>query len=161
LSVGPPPDWVRPSSRTTNDGSPVQIRRGDSRTSSQASSPPVPITNTNTPRTRSRAPSPIRYAFDNKSLPPKSSRTYRPDRPSASQRVSSGGGASSLTVGGGDGPGNWPELPGPEKNPSYGGKRQKSVLGFLKKGRQSSPKPQEPGVIGKEGARVVVQQTSH
>ena len=32
------------------------------------------------------------------------------------------------------------------------------VLGFLtrKKGRERSPKPQEPGVLGKEGARVVI-----
>jgi len=32
------------------------------------------------------------------------------------------------------------------------------MLGFLskKKGRASSPKPQERGVLGKEGARVVV-----
>ena len=32
------------------------------------------------------------------------------------------------------------------------------MLGFLSrhKGREKSPKPQEPGVLGKEGARVVI-----
>lgn len=36
--------------------------------------------------------------------------------------------------------------------------RPTGMLGFLnrKKGRERSPKPQEAGVLGKEGARVVV-----
>lgn len=39
-----------------------------------------------------------------------------------------------------------------------GGKPQHGMLGFLArhKGREKSPKPQEPGVLGKEGARVVI-----
>ena len=38
------------------------------------------------------------------------------------------------------------------------GKGGSGMLGFLsrKKGRERSPKPQENGVLGKEGARVVV-----
>ena len=43
---------------------------------------------------------------------------------------------------------------------NLGGKGLKpnGMLGFLsrKKGREKSPKPQEQGVLGKEGARVVV-----
>ena len=39
-----------------------------------------------------------------------------------------------------------------------GGKQAHGMLGFLSrhKGREKSPKPQEPGVLGKEGARVVI-----
>jgi len=38
------------------------------------------------------------------------------------------------------------------------GKGQSGMLGFLsrKKGRDRSPKPQEPGVLGKEGARHII-----
>lgn len=38
------------------------------------------------------------------------------------------------------------------------GKKASGMLGFLsrKRGRDRSPKPQEAGVLGKEGARVVV-----
>lgn len=39
-----------------------------------------------------------------------------------------------------------------------GGKGKDGMLGFLsrKKGKEKSPKPQESGILGKEGARVVV-----
>ena len=39
-----------------------------------------------------------------------------------------------------------------------GGQKPSGMLGFLsrKGGRARSPKPREPGVLGKEGARVVV-----
>ena len=39
-----------------------------------------------------------------------------------------------------------------------GGAKANGMLGFLsrKGGRARSPKPKEPGVLGKEGARVVV-----
>lgn len=42
--------------------------------------------------------------------------------------------------------------------PEYRGKKPAGMLGFLsrKKGRERSPKPMERGVLGKEGARVVV-----
>lgn len=38
------------------------------------------------------------------------------------------------------------------------GKQAHGMLGFLSRhrGREKSPKPQEPGVLGKEGARVVI-----
>ena len=41
---------------------------------------------------------------------------------------------------------------------SASGSKPNGMLGFLsrKKGRQRSPKPMEAGVLGKEGARVVV-----
>ena len=39
-----------------------------------------------------------------------------------------------------------------------GGQRPTGMLGFLsrKGGRARSPKPREPGVLGKEGARVII-----
>jgi serine/threonine kinase 32 len=62
--------------------------------------------------------------------------------------------------------GSWSELanqkaPLPRDDVNGDGKGQvkpHGVLGFLsrKKGRERSPKPQEPGVLGKEGARVVI-----
>lgn len=53
---------------------------------------------------------------------------------------------------------------GDERNSRSGGStigghsKPNGMLGFLsrKKGRQRSPKPMEAGVLGKEGARVVV-----
>lgn len=38
------------------------------------------------------------------------------------------------------------------------GKQNSGMLAFLtrKKGRDRSPKPQEPGVLGKEGARQII-----
>ena len=62
--------------------------------------------------------------------------------------------------------GSWSELanqkapvPGEDANGEPKGQpKPHGVLGFLsrKKGRERSPKPQEPGVLGKEGARVVI-----
>lgn len=62
--------------------------------------------------------------------------------------------------------GSWSELanqsatmPAEAVNGVDGGKgKAHGMLGFLSrhKGREKSPKPQEPGVLGKEGARVVI-----
>ena len=68
--------------------------------------------------------------------------------------------------------GSWSELSNKESRMSNGSDDRNSrsggstigkskpngMLGFLsrKKGRERSPKPQEAGVLGKEGARVVV-----
>lgn len=80
-------------------------------------------------------------------------------------KITSGGGTKYTTTGGGgvqvvlDGNGPWTDLnsgcisltPSSQRKPS-------GMLGFLNKrrGRASSPKPQERGVLGREGARVVV-----
>lgn len=60
---------------------------------------------------------------------------------------------TSIQPGGGEG--------GNEDHNSKGGagsNKPHGMMGFLsrKKGRERSPKPQEPGVLGKEGARVVI-----
>ncbi|KAL8666917.1 MAG: hypothetical protein Q9202_001157 [Teloschistes flavicans] len=83
------------------------------------------------------------------------------------------GGSRSVSKGGGmqvtlDGTGSWSQLakdqsatiPAEAVNgiDGKGGKPAHGMLGFLArhKGREKSPKPQEPGVLGKEGARVVI-----
>lgn len=83
------------------------------------------------------------------------------------------GGTRSVSKGGGmqvtlDGTGSWSQLakdqsatiPAEAINgvDSKGGKQAHGMLGFLSrhKGREKSPKPQEAGVLGKEGARVVI-----
>ena len=80
-----------------------------------------------------------------------------------SKRVTSPTGGVQLTL---DGGGSWSELARQDatlpkdantaaeaKSESSGG-----MFGFLKskKGRTNSPKPRERGVLGKEGARVVI-----
>ena len=69
-----------------------------------------------------------------------------------------------------DGTGSWSDLAhgstgnqereGGRSSASVSGQQGKpnGMLGFLsrKKGRQRSPKPMEAGVLGKEGARVIV-----
>lgn len=83
------------------------------------------------------------------------------------------GGTRSVSKGGGmqvtlDETGSWSQLANDKSSTipaegvhgldSKGGKQASGMLGFLSrhKGREKSPKPQEPGVLGKEGARVVI-----
>lgn len=88
---------------------------------------------------------------------------YVPRSPQMSKRVTSPTGGVQLTL---DGGGSWSELArqdatlpkdantsGETKAESSGG-----MFGFLKskKGRNNSPRPKERGVLGKEGARVVI-----
>lgn len=71
-------------------------------------------------------------------------------------RNQSASGGVSVTL---DGTGSWSDL-ADKSAPSPGHLRSKpsGMLGFLskRKGRASSPKPQERGVLGREGARVVI-----
>lgn len=88
---------------------------------------------------------------------------YVPRSPPMSKRVTSPTGGVQLTL---DGGGSWSELARQDatlpkdantttepKSESSGG-----MFGFLKskKGRNNSPRPKERGVLGKEGARVVI-----
>ncbi|KAL8755500.1 MAG: hypothetical protein Q9184_004783 [Pyrenodesmia sp. 2 TL-2023] len=83
------------------------------------------------------------------------------------------GGTRSVSKGGGmqvtlDETGSWSQLAKDQSSTipaegihgldGKGGKQASGMLGFLSrhKGREKSPKPQEPGVLGKEGARVVI-----
>jgi serine/threonine kinase 32 len=79
------------------------------------------------------------------------------------KRVTSPTGGLQVTI---DGGGSWSELARQDAtlptdaSTVDGGKEQSTggVFGFLnrKKGRGHSPKPKERGVLGKEGARVVI-----
>jgi serine/threonine kinase 32 len=120
-------------------------------------------------------PSPLNPSTSNES------RTGRPVRPAppppqyqndfrarhhpiiAGQRVTSPTGGVQVTL---DGGGSWSELARQDAtlptdaNNAAGDKNEGSggMFGFLKskKGRNNSPKPKERGVLGKEGARVVI-----
>ncbi|OBT50426.1 AGC/YANK protein kinase [Pseudogymnoascus sp. 24MN13] len=97
--------------------------------------------------------------------------TNRLMRQSSSSRMASKGGGLSVTLGE---TGSWSELAKrdttlPADAKDVGGAvgqgqgapgKPNGMLGFLsrKKGRGHSPKPQEKGVLGKEGARVVISQ---
>jgi serine/threonine kinase 32 len=94
-----------------------------------------------------------------------SKRNDHPHRPTpvAGRRVSSATGGVQITL---DGGGSWSELARQDAtlptdaNHAADGKVETSsgMFGFLrsKKGRTNSPRPKERGVLGKEGARVVI-----
>ncbi|QPG94413.1 hypothetical protein C2857_005942 [Epichloe festucae Fl1] len=83
--------------------------------------------------------------------------------PSTSHRVASSSGGVQVTL---DGGGSWSELARQDAtlpadaNPPVDAKAESSsgMFGFLKskRGRNNSPRPRERGVLGKEGARVVI-----
>lgn len=83
--------------------------------------------------------------------------------PGPGRRITSPGGGVQVTL---DGKGSWSELARqdatlPTDANCVDGTKQESsggMFGFLrgKKGRAHSPKPKERGVLGKEGARVVI-----
>jgi serine/threonine kinase 32 len=82
----------------------------------------------------------------------------RPQRPTGTRNQSMGGGMQ-VTLGE---TGSWSELAKQDATLPADAKdlnaKPNGMLGFLsrKKGRGSSPKPQERGILGKEGARVVI-----
>lgn len=92
------------------------------------------------------------------------SRPVPPQKLRAPNRKTSKGGGVQMVL---DETGSWSDLadqsstlPG-EGSDGTGGRPSKGgsgMLGFLgrKKGRDRSPKPQEPGVLGKEGARRIL-----
>lgn len=97
--------------------------------------------------------------------PPNTGRNPPPVPPplAAGRRITSPGGGVQVTL---DGKGSWSELARQDAtlptdaNCVDGSKQESSggMFGFLrgKKGRSHSPKPKERGVLGKEGARVVI-----
>jgi serine/threonine kinase 32 len=81
-------------------------------------------------------------------------------RPRGSTRSTSKGGGMQVTLGE---TGNWSDLTRnnttlPADAGAGKGQKPSGMLGFFKKGgaRARSPKPREPGVLGKEGARVII-----
>lgn len=89
------------------------------------------------------------------------SRPLPPQRPSPAMRQTSKGGGVQMVL---DEHGSWSNLadqtapPGTESGDSGKYDKGGSMLGFLsrKKGRDRSPKPKEPGVLGKIGARHII-----
>ena len=87
----------------------------------------------------------------------------RPQLATGGRRVTSASGGVQVTL---DGGGSWSDLARQDTtlpadaNVTADGKPEGSggVFGFLKgkKGRTNSPRPKERGVLGKEGARVVI-----
>jgi serine/threonine kinase 32 len=137
-----------PQALTTDEATPVSAMNGGY----QPNPPPhVPSTsNENRQGRPNRSPPPPPYP--NQFI----SRQY-------GQRVTSPAGGVQVTL---DGGGSWSELarqdatlPTDANNLADGGKESSGgMFGFLKskKGRPNSPKPKERGVLGKEGARVVI-----
>jgi len=91
--------------------------------------------------------------------PPSFSRPMN-NRPRGSQRSTSMGGGVQVVL---DGTGSWSEMANQSsalvQNPQT--EKPSGMLGFLsrKKGRDRSPKAKERGVLGKEGARVIISNT--
>ncbi|KPI34482.1 Serine/threonine-protein kinase 32B [Cyphellophora attinorum] len=89
------------------------------------------------------------------------SRPLPPQRPQAASRQMSKGGGVQMVL---DEGGSWSQLSDQtsslpaDAGADRGGDKGGSVLGFLsrKKGRDRSPKPKEPGVLGKYGARHII-----
>ncbi|POR35210.1 Protein kinase-like domain protein [Tolypocladium paradoxum] len=142
-----------PQALTTDEATPVPARTDVQ----QVLPPPAPDrgpsfdSRQGRPSRPAPPPPPYRSQYVSRPLPP------------TSNRVASPTGGVSVTL---DGGGSWSELARQDttlptdantvvdpKNEGSGG-----MFGFLKgkKGRNNSPKPRERGVLGKEGARVVV-----
>lgn len=89
------------------------------------------------------------------------SRPLPPQRPQAASRQMSKGGGVQMVL---DESGSWTQLSDQtstlpvDAGADGRGEKSGSVLGFLsrKKGRDRSPKPKEPGVLGKYGARHII-----
>ncbi|KAJ5720439.1 Serine/threonine-protein kinase 32B [Penicillium malachiteum] len=109
------------------------------------------------PSTRASASPPPQHPSFHRPLPP----TPRPR--GATRKMSKGGGVQMVL----EEAGSWSELAnhshtlpaeGLEGDPGKGKGSNSGMLSFLsrKKGRDRSPKPTEPGVLGKEGARQII-----
>ncbi|KAL2866469.1 serine/threonine-protein kinase [Aspergillus lucknowensis] len=148
------PDSTRGSPART-DGSPSRMTIPDSQSSigetleSTATQPPPP--------TSQPPPPPSAPNFHRPFVPP------QPIRPRPTARKTSKGGGVQMVL---EEAGSWSELadqsatlPAEGFDAANKGKPGSSgMLAFLsrKKGRDRSPKPQEPGVLGKEGARQII-----
>ncbi|KAH7312390.1 kinase-like domain-containing protein [Stachybotrys elegans] len=138
-----------PGPSTTN-GTPQAI------TTDEAKSAPVTVPHVHRPTQVPSADS--RHGRTVRSNPPPPTK-----QPAAGKRISSATGGVQITLDGGS---SWSELARQDAtlptdaNTAADGKSEGSsgMFGFLrsKKGRTNSPKPRERGVLGKEGARVVI-----
>lgn len=140
-----------PQALTTDEATPIAAMNGGY----QPQAPPlVPRLSYDNRQGRPDRPAPP---------PPYQNQFISRQYPVAGQRVTSPAGGVQVTL---DGGGSWSELARQDAtlptdaNNVVDGKPEGSggMFGFLrsKKGRTNSPKPKERGVLGKEGARVVI-----
>lgn len=156
--VGHPPDWVQPAGphRTNSNDTTNTRNTGNTTRSSQH---PLSIESTNQisgPATGS--PGPVPAPIEDPALAAYPSSPLAPPPPpqlkQGLRNASASGGVQVVL----DETGAWSELADKSSVPPTPNKKPAGMLGFLarRRGRAASPKPQERGVLGREGARVII-----
>ncbi len=181
-NTGSPTDWTQPppmtSSQNPSDASSARSigRRSTSRKRGKSSnqppslsgSPPMPSNHPPLPNGQGSSPQSGNYRQASSShstraktpLSPYQASYNRQQRPTGTRKESTSGGMQ-VTL---DEMGSWSELAKQDATLPADAKLEVAakptggMLSFLgrKKGRGHSPKPQERGILGKEGARVVI-----
>ncbi|KAH3919045.1 hypothetical protein HBI56_099150 [Parastagonospora nodorum] len=165
--------WGRPLATTKSQDVDIHGTRSTttarSTTQSPSGSPPLPTTALHQAGTAGTADSPTSQrgeradyfpADGSEPVPPSFSRPMN-TRPRGSQRSTSMGGGVQVVL---NETGSWSEMANQSsalvQNPQTA-EKPSGMLGFLsrKKGRDRSPKAKERGVLGKEGARVIISNT--
>ncbi|KAH1447503.1 hypothetical protein KXV89_003694 [Aspergillus fumigatus] len=153
------PDTSRNSPTSRTEGCAGHLTQPDNTSHGEAHDSPDNTANAQPPSAPPPPPPPAPSPSFSRPLPPPG-----PNRPrGATRKTSKGGGVQMVLEEGG----SWSELADHSStlpaegydNASVKGKSSNSgMLAFLsrKKGRDRSPKPQEPGVLGKEGARQII-----
>ncbi|GFF39376.1 serine/threonine-protein kinase 32B [Aspergillus udagawae] len=152
------PDTSRNSPTSRTEGSAGHLTQPDNTSHSDAHDSQDYTPNAQPPSPAPPPPPPPAHSFS-RPLPPPG-----PNRPRGATRKTSKGGGVQMVL---EEAGSWTELADHSSTlPAEGydsasvkGKSSNSgMLAFLsrKKGRDRSPKPQEPGVLGKEGARQII-----
>jgi serine/threonine kinase 32 len=174
ITSQPHDPWGRPLANTTTKSQDVDLTRstttGRSTTHSPSGSPPLPTSALNQTPGTATADSPTSQRGERADyfpadgsqpqLPPSFSRPMN-NRPRGSQRSTSMGGGVQVVL---NETGSWSEMANQSsalvQNPQNV-EKPSGMLGFLsrKKGRDRSPKAKERGVLGKEGARVIISNT--
>jgi serine/threonine kinase 32 len=162
--------WGRPIATTKSQDVDLQATRSTttarSTTQSPSGSPPLPTAALHQTRpadspTSQRGEHADYFPADGpEPMPPSFSRPMN-SRPRGSQRSTSMGGGVQVVL---NETGSWSEMANQSsalvQNPQTA-EKPSGMLGFLsrKKGRDRSPKAKERGVLGKEGARVIISNT--
>jgi serine/threonine kinase 32 len=180
-NTGSPTDWTQPPpmtpSQNPSEGSGARSiggrstsrkRKNTTQPPSLSGSPPIPANQPPLPNGQSSSPQPGSYRQASSShsvqaktpLSPYQPSYNRQQRPTGTRKESTSGGMQ-VTL---DEMGSWSELAKQDATLPADAKLEAAakpsggMLSFLarKKGRGHSPKPQERGILGKEGARVVI-----
>ncbi|KAH0538006.1 hypothetical protein FGG08_005367 [Glutinoglossum americanum] len=152
--AGNAPDWAHSSSQskssTEESGTAVGSPTRYGRQTSPNGSPPLRTLNAVYPESQDK---------QLHSAPPPNNFQGRAFVSGGTRSPSMGGGVQMVL----DETGSWSELANQSSSMGTDGKgdgknKSHGMLGFLsrKRGRGSSPRPQEPGILGREGARVVI-----